>query len=392
MPISLEKLKELSKDDHLVKRAWEDNERLERLGISRDLLKEIQERREILGGIDAIARLSIPLWAGAIPDISRSVAEMFQGSGLAQSIAEASKASLDLHSKLALHTEGLNFYNAALGASLAGIAKHDLESIGASLQYSELAALSANSILASSALAGIDINRLGTAFRIPEDIRNSFASTFENLSTSYRDLIQSFEFPETSLYILPPTISYYPPVEFVNSVTLAALSIEGRTSDESEVYDWQQEIADENFGSVVELLEKYNPDWVPMLEGAKVAIQSATPDKARHSVTSLRELCTHILQHLSPDDEIRAWSTSDEDFHEGRPTRKGRLRFITRHINHGPFTKFVTKDIDSLNEVFNLFQPGTHSVTTPFTDEQIHALIARVEGTIMFLLQLDNTK
>lgn len=43
-----------------------------------------------------------------------------------------------------------------------------------------------------------------------------------------------------------------------------------------------------------------------MWQGAKSALNSTdNPDYARHCAVSLRELFTHVIHRLSPDDEIK---------------------------------------------------------------------------------------
>src|SRR5205085_10139156 len=121
-------------------------------------------------------------------------------------------------------------------------------------------------------------------------------------------------------------------------------------------------------------------------EGARQALRSTNPDRVRHFATSLRELMTYVIHKLSPDEELRAWSTSAEDFFNHRPTRKARLRFIARKVAHGPFTDFVQKDIEATLAVFSLFHAGTHAINSELTEAQLTALQAKVESAIYFML------
>lgn len=92
------------------------------------------------------------------------------------------------------------------------------------------------------------------------------------------------------------------------------------------------------------------------------------------------------MHQLSPDDELRGWSTSTTDFANKRPTRKARLRFIARDINHGPFTDFIEKDIQATLAAFDLFHAGTHGIDSSLTEVQLAALQAKVESALYFMI------
>ena len=65
--------------------------------------------------------------------------------------------------------------------------------------------------------------------------------------------------------------------------------------------------------------------------------------------------------------------------------------YICRDINIGPFQKFVQKDVAATIEFINLFQEGTHKVTSSFTEQQLLALKAKTESTLTFLMEIGLT-
>jgi hypothetical protein len=257
---------------------------------------------------------------------------------------------------------------------------------------SHLSQITQTSILAQSALAGIEFSRIGGAFIVPDEIKSSFANRFTDFSTSYNNLFKSFEVPETSLFRLPPSISRFPTVEFFNGVDLLETTVEEENQDEyeEERIAVRDEIRESTNDSVIIQLREVNKDWTTMLEGARQALASTNPDKTRHCVTSLRELVREVMHHLSPDEEIKGWSQSPDDFDKNRPTRRARLRFITRNINHGDFTKFVEKDIEAMLAAIDIFQAGTHAAKSKLTEVQISALLGRIEGFLLFLFSIKN--
>lgn len=115
----------------------------------------------------------------------------------------------------------------------------------------------------------------------------------------------------------------------------------------------------------------------------------AAKDRVRHLCSSLRELLTQVLHRVAPDAEVRAWSKSPEDFCNGRPTRKTRLRFICRNVaDGGRFGVFVEKDIDSVLAVWKVMEAGVHEVSQPYTKRQMKALSVRIEAAIRLLLEV----
>ena len=111
------------------------------------------------------------------------------------------------------------------------------------------------------------------------------------------------------------------------------------------------------------------------------------PDRIRHFCTSLRELYTHVLHHLSPNEEIRKWSQDPSHYVNKKPTRKARLLYICRGINHDSFTDFVKSDIDSVLSFVNILQGGTHSIQSRLTDKQLDAMLIRMESTLTYLIK-----
>ena len=125
-----------------------------------------------------------------------------------------------------------------------------------------------------------------------------------------------------------------------------------------------------------------------MWKGAIEALHSNNADRIRHFVTSIRELYTHILQILAPDEQIKAWSNDPNHLFKGRPTRKARLYFICRNIATHPFSKFVDKDIDATLALMELFQIGTHVIDPKFSEKHLTTIKCKAETTIRFILEI----
>jgi hypothetical protein len=100
----------------------------------------------------------------------------------------------------------------------------------------------------------------------------------------------------------------------------------------------------------------------------------------------LRELFTHVLHQLAPNNKIKNWSTSSKHYHNGNPTRRARLLHICRELNNKPCLNFLNIDIESVLDLLDLFQSGTHKVKTELSDEQLNLMLMRMEGVLTSLL------
>ncbi|MCJ7601612.1 MAG: hypothetical protein MUO63_08945 [Desulfobulbaceae bacterium] len=212
-------------------------------------------------------------------------------------------------------------------------------------------------------------------------------NSFKSLSENYNLFVHSFSEKQFNITDFPPFVSGLPPVEILISSDL--IDTISRIEDEEyvEEADNLEDGIRENIEiSLEELLVHVNPEIKRLWLGAKGALSSTNPDKKRHVVVSLREMITHILHGIAPDLEVKKWTTDPSHYYEGRPTRKARLLFVCRDINHGPFKEFVNKDVESHIKFIDLFQRGTHEININFTDQQIRTLIVRSEALARFLL------
>lgn len=211
--------------------------------------------------------------------------------------------------------------------------------------------------------------------------------SFNALTENYNSLVHSFSQRQFDIIDFPPFVSGLPPIEILISSDL--IDTISRDIDEEYVQEadaLETEIREDIESTLEELLVHVNPEIKILWRGAKSALSSANPDKKRHVVVSLREMLTHILNGIAPDNEVSKWTSDPTHFHDGRPTREARLLFVCRGINNGPFKQFVSKDVESHIKFIRLFQRGTHEININFTDQQLKTLIVRSEALARFLL------
>jgi tellurite resistance protein len=245
-----------------------------------------------------------------------------------------------------------------------------------------------------SALSQISLSHLalegvvGNSLRVNTSIQGILQNTFTDFAKSYAKLFASLSDNPASLISLSPSISRYSAVEFFNGVRVAeAVTVESNELDlEEEIHQLEKDIQQETENSIEELIGNLNVELRVLLHGARQSLESINPDKVRHFATSLRELFTHVLHALSPDEKIKQWSNSPEHYNNGKPTRRARLLYVCRALNNDPFSDFLEKDIAAVLEFLKLFQRGTHEIISSYTDFQLRVMLVRMESTLRFLL------
>lgn len=135
-------------------------------------------------------------------------------------------------------------------------------------------------------------------------------------------------------------------------------------------------------------LASVDAQLVDTYRGAANAIDRGGPDHVRHFAVSLRELLTHVMHQLAPDEELRGWpQVTPEDYHDGRPTRRLRLRYIFRDANSTTYTAFIADDIKRTLEMIDILNADTHRLFTETDPAALRLVLRRVEGLLAILLE-----
>jgi hypothetical protein len=243
--------------------------------------------------------------------------------------------------------------------------------------------------LIHSSLAELKLKEIGKLISITDTSRESIITDFDKFSSAYSNLAELRDsgffrdFPE-KITIEQPALEMLETASLLNVLSTKKLDIQLEGQKDYHRKEIQTEI-----GALEELLLEIGAvDLIAMWQGALDALESRHADYARHCSISLRELLTHTIHKLAPDSDIFSWTNDPKLFDKNRPTRKARLLFICRSINHDVFIDFVNKDIDAILEFFQLFQRGTHQVIIPYTHTQLLTLKAKIESTISFLIEI----
>jgi hypothetical protein len=256
---------------------------------------------------------------------------------------------------------------------------------------SSTARLAEISIAARTALALVPWNAIDEAIRVSGLLRDSLQDRFARFTESYARLYEGLLEPSAGMAPLPPVVWDCPPGELFRGVELLRAvtfppprrRLEPATADERA----KQLTAGED-PAFEALLSDLDPNLLIPLAGARDAIRSTNPDRVRHFSISLRELFTQVLHRLAPDDAVKSWTSNPDHYAEGRPTRKARLLYVCRKINHGDFSAFLEEDVSAVLKFLNLFHGGTHNVRSALSPEQLHAMFVRMKGLLQFLLEI----
>ena len=246
------------------------------------------------------------------------------------------------------------------------------------------------STLSERSLSRLSSEYIGNAIKIKTFDQSIIRHNLKRFANSYSKLFESFKVEPSYLFSLSPTLLKYTSVEFFNELNI----IESITTDvdihfehEEKINQFKENIKKETENTIEQLLRELNPDLITPLNGARyVLLDSKNPDRVRHFIVSLRELFTHVLHQLAPNNKIKNWSTSSKHYHNGNPTRRARLLYICRELNNKPCLNFLNIDIESVLDLLDLFQSGTHKVKTELSDEQLNLMLMRMEGVLTSLL------
>jgi len=227
----------------------------------------------------------------------------------------------------------------------------------------------------------------GSLFETKMSVQNQLKIPFIKMSNSYDHLWKALEINPILVIDFSPIMIQQPSTDFYLATQLSYLITEQRPSARKDKETFLETNHQRTNSFLCELLPQLDPELLILYQGAITSLDSNNPDKQRHVAVSLRELFTHILHMLSPDDKFNKWNTDPDNLKNGRPTRKGRLLYIYRDINFPPFNQFIKRDVEAALTFLNLFQRGTHKIKGPFSEQQSRAILNRVESLLYFIIK-----
>lgn len=243
-------------------------------------------------------------------------------------------------------------------------------------------------------MAGIDFEAIRGRFHIEMPVISGLENSIAHVAASYVGLADSLreisDITRLPAFVLPGATREI----YTTSFALETL----RPWDERDEDELETEIqfvaeAELETSGCIALLQQVDPGLARPYIGARDALYANNADRARHILSSLRELWNHLLRRLAPDDLVAAWipgvSNQKDLLHEGRPTRRARVLYVCRELNNEPLTDFLMHDTRALVKLIELFN-RVHELETELTDEQLRAILIRTDSWLMYILQISS--
>jgi len=240
--------------------------------------------------------------------------------------------------------------------------------------------LGINAILAQSELATSikpELTLAGTTFHLGVagvlEISSALKSTWDSIR------VDSAFLSATSIALLrAPAVELY-------TATQASAAFSLPEEDLPDPDDEMEGILNEAGDALESRLAALHQDLVGVYRGGIEALENGGTDWQRHAMVSFRELSTHALHLMAPDDKILP-NAKVGDLHNGRPTRRARLNFIFAEVAGPAIADFFDKDMKAAVELFELLNTGTHKLGQSATPDQVHYIRGRVVGLLSSML------
>jgi len=157
-------------------------------------------------------------------------------------------------------------------------------------------------------MAGIDFDAIRSRFQIEMPVITGLESSIAHLAASYGGLAESLreisDITRLPAFVLPGATREI----YTTSFALETLRPwDDRDEDEAETEIQLVAEAELETSGCIALLQQVDPGLARPYIGARDALYGNNADRARHILSSLRELWNHLLRRLAPDDLVAAW-------------------------------------------------------------------------------------
>ena len=158
-------------------------------------------------------------------------------------------------------------------------------------------------------MAGIDFEAIRSRFQIEMPVISGLESSIAHVTASYGSLAESLreisDITRLPAFVLPGATREI----YTTSFAIEALCTWDEREDDDEAETEIQLVAEAELetSGCIALLQQVEPGLARPYIGARDALYGNNADRARHILSSLRELWNHLLRRLAPDDLVAAW-------------------------------------------------------------------------------------
>ncbi len=249
----------------------------------------------------------------------------------------------------------------------------------------------AHQIIATERIfAGIDFDAWRLKLALPERAFYGLEHVVDKVSVAYKHLVDTTNLIANVSYV--PELVITAPARELFTLGHAINSIYSAYDEDSWADSPDAQLVaeiEEEASDCMVLLRSLDPALLQPYIGAREALRSQNPDRVRHILTSLRELWSHLFHRLAPDKSVMEWvgDAKEDLLQSGRPTRRARVLYICRDLNHSALADFVVEDTRALVKLVE-FLNHVHELTPELTDMQLRALFLKTDSWLLYLLRI----
>ncbi|MDE0199735.1 MAG: hypothetical protein OXK78_16135 [Caldilineaceae bacterium] len=247
-------------------------------------------------------------------------------------------------------------------------------------------------------LATIDFDFLKINFDFPPPTIAAVERSLFDTTASYRALMESI--PDLSRLVQMPsfvlpgaTHNLYTAGHALRSLELADEGLDEELDEDEDLDEELAFVSAEYVDNldIVELLESVHPKLVTLYLGAKEALYDNNPDRKRHALVSLRELWNNVVRVVAPKEPVLEWiaehgENGDLDCNS-RPTRRGKIKYLSRNINSPLMVDFVDQSATMSTRLHKLYG-RVHELEPGLTDDQLYPILWRTESELSYLIRI----
>jgi hypothetical protein len=361
--------------------------------------------------MDAINRLAKPSYLNVIEQIERSleplhrqqleISRAFEMSGAIARIQDITCANQHWQ-ELIKQTTATNRFTESFAAThqswfeRINPIQHDVSYLSHLQASAKLSLCDASLRLTATErlMACIDFEAIRSRFQIEMPVISGLESSIAHVVASYGNLAKSLG--EISDITRLPAFVLQGATREIYTTSFALETLRPWDERDEEMAETEIHLVSEaelETSGCIALLQQVDPGLARPYIGARDALYGNNADRARHILSSLRELWNHLLKRLAPDDLVVVWiqgvSNQKDLLYEGKPTRRARVLYVCRELNNDPLTDLVMHDTRALVKMIELFN-RVHELETALTDEQLRAILLRTDSWLMYILQISS--
>lgn len=147
-----------------------------------------------------------------------------------------------------------------------------------------------------------------------------------------------------------------------------------------------------NKDKILDVLKKVDPKLQTPYLGILHTLKGDNPDKTRHFLSSLRELLTHFLHTLSPDQLVHEWISRQPSskglLDRGKITRSARMQYICRNADLDAFQTSAKANKAAFIDVIEILNK-MHKIDIFYENDRLESILETTNNLILFYYEIE---